>query len=135
MPKLQKLKYMNMTHHGAADAVKTQLFLTDPALSKVSGLHAQHALAVGVTPGSFTADLVHPLRNGVTPVSSNEDTTDDVDELQEEDNEAVATFLHPQQNGFNIVFNEDAGDTGVSINLFALLCHSVLVCENRAPAD
>ena len=124
-----------MAHQSAADAVKTQLFSADRALSKVSGLNAQHALAVGVTPGSFTADLVHPLRDGVTPVSSDEDTTDDVDELQKEDNEAIATFLHPQQNGFNVVFNEDSGDTGVSIDLFTLLCHSVLVCENRAPAD
>lgn len=68
-------------------------------------------------------------------MSSNENTTDNVDKLEQEDDKCVATLADAQQNRFNVVLDEDAGDTGVRADSFALLGNRVLVGHNGAATN
>lgn len=55
-------------------------------------------------------------------------TTKDVDDLDQKDDEAVARFFDLQQNGFDIVLEEDARDDALA-DFVALLGHGVLIGE------
>lgn len=68
-------------------------------------------------------------------MAGDEDAADDVDELDEEDNEAVAGLVDGEQDRLNVVLDKDAGDGGVLVNLLALLGDGVLVGLDGAAAD
>lgn len=68
-------------------------------------------------------------------MAGDEDAADDVDELDEEDDEAVAGLVDGEQDGLNIVLDKDAGDGGVLVNLLALLGDGVLIRLDGAAAD
>lgn len=55
-------------------------------------------------------------------------TTQDVDDLDQEDNEAVARFLDLQQNGLDVVLEKDTRDDALA-HFVTLLGHGVLVRE------
>lgn len=79
-------------------------------------------------------DVGDPVGQREAPVSGNEDAADDVDDLDHEGQEAVAALVHGQQDGLDVVLDEDAGDI-VVVDLLALLRHGVLVGEDGLGAD
>jgi hypothetical protein len=87
-----------------------------------------------VTSSSLTHHLANPVTQCETPVSCHEDTTDNIDNLNQEGNNTITTLMHRQQNGLDIVLDEDTGDPVVA-NLLALLRHGILVRNNLFRAD
>jgi hypothetical protein len=67
-------------------------------------------------------------------VASDQDAAHDIDDLDEEEQHAVAVLLHREQDGLNVVLEEDARNFAVA-NLLALLGDSVLVGVDVAGAD
>lgn len=68
-------------------------------------------------------------------MAGNEHTADDVDELEEENDEAVAGLVDGKQDGLNVVLDKDAGHGRVFVNFLALLGDGVLVGLDCAAAD
>lgn len=67
-------------------------------------------------------------------MSSDENTADDVDDLDEQADDTVAALVNCQQNGFDVVLEEDSGNVSV-VNCLALLCNGILVGEDGPGVD
>lgn len=68
-------------------------------------------------------------------MARNEHTTDYIDELDEEHEEAVAVLIDGQQDWLNVVLDKDARHGQALVDFFALLGDGVLVGEDGAGAD
>jgi hypothetical protein len=95
-------------------------------------LGPQHALAVPAPP-PLADHLAHPVRQAEPPVPGHQRAAEDVDELDEKDEEAVARLDNVEQDGLNVVLEKDAGD-GALVDLAALLRDGVLVGGDGAAA-
>lgn len=82
------------------------------------------------SPPLLSPCLPDPVTQREAPVARNERTTENVDDLDQKDDEAVARFLDLQQNGFDVVLEEDTRDDALA-DFVALLGHGVLVREKR----
>lgn len=107
--------------------------MTVCSLLVVAALGAQDTLAAAGTP-PLAHDLDEPFGEGVSPVAGDQDATDDVDQLDEENQEAVACLANGQHDGLNVVLDKDAGDVRVLGNLLAALGDGVLVGLDGAAA-
>lgn len=67
-------------------------------------------------------------------MARNEHTTDYIDELNEEHEEAVAVLVDGQQDWLNVVLDKDAGYGQALVDFLALLGDGVLVGEDGAGA-
>lgn len=67
-------------------------------------------------------------------MAGDEDAGEDVDDLDEEGEEAVAALLDGQQDGLDVVLEEEARDHALA-DLLALLRHGVLVGEDGLGAE
>jgi hypothetical protein len=74
-------------------------------------------------------DFANPLVDGEAPVSGHQHTRQYVDDLDQESEVAVASFLDRQQDRLNVVLEEDAGEHAL-VDLVALLVDGVLVRDN-----
>ena len=87
-----------------------------------------------VAASSATNDLVDPVANREAPVSSDENTADDVDDLDQQADNAVAAFVNCQQDRLDIVLDENSGNPSL-VHGLALLGHGVLVGEDGFRVD
>lgn len=67
-------------------------------------------------------------------MAGDEDAGEDVDDLDEEGEDAVAALLDGEQDGLDVVLEEEAGDHALA-DLLALLGDGVLVGEDGAGAE
>lgn len=79
-----------------------------------------------VAPAPLANDLADPVAQREAPVASYHDATEDVDNLDHKRQESVTALLHAQQDGLNVVLEEDAGDLMVR-DCLAVLSDGVLV--------
>ena len=87
-----------------------------------------------VAASAATNNLVDPVANREAPVSSNENTADDVNNLDQQADDAITAFVNGQQNGLDIVLDENSGDPSL-VHGLALLGHGVLVGKDRLGVD
>lgn len=90
----------------------------------------QHTLAVPVVSPPLAHDLVRPVAQPVAPVPSHEGAAHHVNNLDEEDEEAVALLGDVEQDWLDVVLEEDTGNDAL-IDLVALLRHGELIRDNR----
>lgn len=96
-------------------------------------LAAQHTTTTATSPLLDSQDIPGPLAERVTPVASNEHTTNHIDDPKHERKNAGPRFLDGQHDRLNVILEEDARYV-VLVDLLALLRHGVLVREHRAAA-
>lgn len=82
-------------------------------------------------PPPLSNDLSHPLAEREAPVTRDHDTTEYIDDLDGEGQDAVAALLDLQHDGLDVVLEEQAGDHAL-VDLLALLRDGVLVGEDGA---
>lgn len=99
----------------------------------IPGLGPNHALAAPAVPAAAAEGLAEPLGEGEAPVAGDEDAGEDVDDLEEEGEDAVAALLDGEQDGLDVVLEEEARHHELA-DLLALLGHGVLVGEDGARA-
>lgn len=87
-----------------------------------------------VAASSTTNDIVDPVTDREPPVSSDENTADDVDDLDQETDDTVTAFVNCQQNRLDVVFEENSGNVSL-VDRLALLCHGILVGEDGPGVD
>lgn len=87
-----------------------------------------------VAASSATNDLVDPVANREAPVSSDENTADDVDDLDQQADNAVAAFVNCQQDRLDIVLDENSGNPSL-VHGLALLGYGVLVGKDGLRVD
>lgn len=100
-----------------------------PASVGIVALDADHAGALPDTTPPAADDLARPLAEREAPVACDEDAADEVDDLDEEGEEPGAALLDSQENGLNVVLEEEARN-GALAHLVRLLRHGVLVGVN-----
>lgn len=96
-------------------------------------LGSQNTLAT-TAPPSLAHHFSEPLAESEPPVSSNQHTRKHVNELHDKGQESVAVLIHRQQDRFNVVLNEDTGDTILG-NGHTLFGDGILVGKDGAGAD
>lgn len=79
-----------------------------------------------IAPPPPANDLAHPIAQREAPVPRDQHAAEDVDDLDEEEDQALAVLLHGEQDGLNVVLEEDAGDV-VLVDGLAALRDGVLV--------
>lgn len=117
-----------------------------PETEEIQKPHNSHARSVRVpcllrntnhasvgSPPLLAPRLPDPVTQGEPPVARHERTAQDIDDLDQEDNEAIARLLDLQKDGLNVVLEEDARNDAL-VDLVALLGHGVLVREERVVA-
>lgn len=75
-----------------------------------------------------------PVADCEAPVSSDENTADDVDDLDEQADDTITALVNCQQNGLDVVLEEDSGNVSV-VDCLALLCNGILVGEDGPGVD
>lgn len=83
---------------------------------------------------SSADDIVNPVADCEAPVSGDQDTAHDVDDLDQETDDAITALVDSQQDWLDVVLEENAGDVSL-VDRLALLRHGVLVGENRPGVD
>lgn len=79
-----------------------------------------------VAPAPLANDLADPVAQREAPVAGHHDSTEDVDDLDQEGQESVAAFLHTQQDRLNVVLEKDARDLMIR-DCLAMLGDGILV--------
>lgn len=79
-----------------------------------------------ITPPPLPNDLAYPITQREAPMSRDQHAAEDVDDLDEKEDEALAVLLHGEQDGLDVVLEEDAGDV-VLVDGLAALRDGVLV--------
>jgi len=103
-------------------------------LSLIITLLGSQETSSTVAASSATNNFVDPVTNREAPVSSDENTADDVDDLDQQADNAVAALVNCQQDGLDIVLDENSRNPSL-VHGLALLGHSVLVGEDRLGVD
>src|SRR6478609_6112461 len=98
-------------------------------LSLIITLLGSQETSSTVAASSATNNFVDPVTNREAPVSSDENTADDVDDLDQKADNAVAALVNCQQDGLDIVLDENSRNPSL-VHGLALLGHSVLVGED-----
>lgn len=70
----------------------------------------QHALPPSPPPSPPPQNLPSPPRQLITPPATHQDPTDDIHDPNEQPQKPHALFPYGQQDGFDVEFEEDAGD-------------------------
>lgn len=87
----------------------------------------EHTLALPPLPSS--QDLPRPICQREAPMTRHQDSTDDVDDLHQQLQEPISTFLDAEKNRFDVILEEDTRD-GMIIDFTGLFSNSVLVCDD-----
>lgn len=86
----------------------------------------QHAHALATTPLFPSPDLHAPVEHLPAPATSNHDTTDDINESDEQAEESAPLLCYGQGNRLDVELDEDAGNVVLG-DLVRLRGHGVLV--------
>jgi len=91
----------------------------------------QHTLALPPHIAALPPHTDRPLRQREAPMARNQHSAKHIDDFDDEAQEAVAALLNRQQQGLDVVLEEDAGYSAI-VDDVRLLGHGVLVRENGA---